>query len=302
MRLLTHLLPGTGIIVVFLMAACSNVEPSATPGIAATAEAMVNEKLAAIIPTPTTQPQLTVAGLPRTPTLAPTPAPTSLPLPTPTLTIREIFDFLDRGILTTEEAAAELKRRDQETLGEGTQPPAATAPTSPTVLPASTPASADARGSAQWISLLESQIHELVNQERRKASLSNLEDDSALAEVARSHSQDMAINDFFNHENLYGQSPSERADAAGYSCVNQGYIGVAENIFTGWQFSAIITFQSTSTKAYFDLDELAKVVVDGWMNSPGHRRNILTERYNKEGIGVGVNPETEAVLVTQNFC
>ena len=302
MRFLRHLLPAAGMIVVFLMAACSSVEPSATPAVAATAEAMVDQKLATIMPTLTTQPQVTVAGLRRTPTITSTTVPTSLPLPTPTLTTREIFDLLDRGVLTAEEAAAALKRRDQETLGEAAQTPAATAPTSPTLLPAFTPVLTDVRGSTQWISQLEAQIHELVNQERRKASLSSLEEDSALADVARSHSQDMTINDFFNHENLNGQSPSERADAAGYSCVNQGYIGIAENIFTGWQFSATITFRSTSTKAYFDLDGLAKVVVDGWMDSPGHRRNILTDRYNKEGIGVGVNPETEAVLVTQNFC
>ena len=107
MRFLRHLLPAAGMIVVFLMAACSSVEPSATPAVAATAEAMVDQKLATIImPTLTTRPQVTVAGLPETPTLTSTTVPTSLPLPTPTLTTREIFDLLDQGVLTAEEAAA----------------------------------------------------------------------------------------------------------------------------------------------------------------------------------------------------
>jgi uncharacterized protein YkwD len=46
--------------------------------------------------------------------------------------------------------------------------------------------------------------------------------------------------------------------------------------------------------------ELAERVVDGWMDSPGHRENILTNQFKGEGIGVYSRPDG-TVFVTQNF-
>ncbi len=47
--------------------------------------------------------------------------------------------------------------------------------------------------------------------------------------------------------------------------------------------------------------ELAELVVDGWMDSSGHRENILKDSYDLEGIGVAID-STEQVYITQNFC
>ena len=55
------------------------------------------------------------------------------------------------------------------------------------------------------------------------------------------------------------------------------------------------------SKDYHSLEELANLVVDGWMDSPGHRENILNSSYDVEGIGVAINDDEE-VYVTQNFC
>ncbi len=258
MRLLEQILPAAGAMVLFLVVACSSVEPSATPAIGATAEAQVRQILETLTPRPTLQDDETARLTlpPQTATLRPSPMPTL-------------------------------------TIATPAQSPAITS------VPTRTP---ESRGGAQWIIQLEAEVHELVNRERLKASLGSLAVDSALADVARRHSQDMATNTFFAHENLIGQDSTDRADAAGYSCVNQGYVGVGENIFQGWLFSAIMTSGSLSIKAYLDLDELAGVVVDGWMDSLSHRLNMLTARYNKEGIGIAINPDTERVLVTQNLC
>lgn len=301
MGLLKQIPLAAGATVLFLMAACSTIEATATPAIDATAKPTIDvteqtqadRKLATLTPRPTPQPEDT--------TTRPTQTAAPLPSPTPTRSIREIFDLLDRGIISEEEAATELNKRKEggSLTATSTQPPSPTPLATPTPVPTQP---SDRRGSAQWVSQLEAEVHELVNEERLKASLNRLAFDSALADVARSHSQDMATNTFFAHDNLNGQSPTDRTDAAGYSCINQGYYGVGENIFKGWLFSAIMTYQSTSTKAYFALDEIAQVVVDGWMNSPGHRKNMLTARYTKEGIGIGINPDTEAVLVTQDLC
>ncbi len=56
--------------------------------------------------------------------------------------------------------------------------------------------------------------------------------------------------------------------------------------------------------AYYDwnsADTLARKVVAGWMHSPGHRKNILTPHWKREGIGVAIGAG-EKVYVTQNFC
>ena len=239
--------------------------------------------------------------------------------PTPTRTIREIFDLFDKGIISEEEAATALNRRK---LGDSNEtiPPPSVRPTAtqipiptqrptPTTLPALTTVptqSPGQRGSPGWINQLETSIHGLVNQERRNFGLNALAHDLDLADVARSHSHDMTIKGFFSHKNLIGQAPKDRADAAGYSCIKQEgnliYTGIAENIFSGWLYSSTTRIGSISIRNYFTLAEIADVVVDGWMNSTGHRQNILTPRYEKEGIGIAINPDTEAVLVTQNFC
>lgn len=48
--------------------------------------------------------------------------------------------------------------------------------------------------------------------------------------------------------------------------------------------------------------EIAISVVKGWMSSPGHRKNILTQTYDAEGIDVAVTLERCEVYITQNFC
>ena len=260
----------------FLTVGCSTVEPSATPAIGATAEAQVRQKLEALTPRPTLQDD-------ETPTLTRPPQTATLrPSPMPTLTNGEIFDLVDRGIMSAEEAAAELSRRRREDSGAVTPTPVATLAQLPAItsVPTRTP---ESRGGAQWIIQLEAVVHELVNQERVKASLGRLAVDSALADVARRHSQDMARNTFFAHENLIGQDSTDRADAAGYSCVNQGYVGVGENIFQGWLFSAIMTSGSLSIKAYRHWDQ------PRYRDGPRHPEPLLmvNEAFHHRPLGLG---------------
>jgi uncharacterized protein YkwD len=47
--------------------------------------------------------------------------------------------------------------------------------------------------------------------------------------------------------------------------------------------------------------KIAESTVHGWMNSQGHRKNILTPRWKSEGIGVAISPD-DKVYITQNFC
>ena len=125
------------------------------------------------------------------------------------------------------------------------------------------------RGSTAWIVALEQRIHELTNQERNTPLLF----DERLAVIARSHSTDMAAYDYFSHTNLAGQSPSDRGAAAGYDC-RKDYgsyytYGLAENIFQAWLYGSYQTLAgAVVSKDYHELEELASLVVDGWMDSP----------------------------------
>jgi uncharacterized protein YkwD len=114
----------------------------------------------------------------------------------------------------------------------------------------------------------------LVNQERQSAGLPALAWDDGAAEVAFQHSLDMDVRGFFDHMNPDGQLPWDRLDAAGIA-----YSSAGENIAYGYT-------SSTS-------------VMNGWMNSQGHRENILRTSFTRIGVGVHVSPSN--VWWTQVF-
>ena len=152
---------------------------------------------------------------------------------------------------------------------------------------------------------IEQLIHALVNIERRRHQLTPLIPDGRLAGLARGHSQDMAANGYFDHQNLFGDGPSERATQQSYSCrkdYGSFYTeGVAENIFQNCLFSSTTWIGPIPVKDYMSKEEIAESTVEGWMQSPGHRRNILEANYDRVGTGVAVSKD-QKVLITQNFC
>jgi uncharacterized protein YkwD len=146
------------------------------------------------------------------------------------------------------------------------------------------------------VTKIEREIHRLINKKRAEHGLSRLSFDTKLREVARYHSQNMAEKQFFDHTAPSGQTMEDRYQKFGYSCrVSSGgnrYLTGAENIaYRGGDI-------------YSSEKELAEFFVDSWMDSPGHRKNILTPAWEKEGIGVAVTEvggDTK-VYATQNFC
>jgi uncharacterized protein YkwD len=154
----------------------------------------------------------------------------------------------------------------------GTAPPVTPSPTpSPTATPtpaATTPppsAPAERRpgqppATDDSITAQENRVVALTNAERAAAGCGELAVDERLRTAARGHSQDMATNDYFSHTSLDGSSPTDRARAAGYPG------GVGENIAMGYR--------------------TPEDVMRGWMNSDGHRRNILNCRYLVIGVGL----------------
>lgn len=152
------------------------------------------------------------------------------------------------------------------------------------------------------IQQLESRIHELINVERRNNGLSELSYSERVATVARGHSIDMAKRNYFSHDSPEGKDHVWRFLKSGVRCEiqigNTIYQG-GENIQQNWLASSF--YAGGVPASYNSLEDLAKQAVEGWMNSPGHRHNILTPYWRQEGIGVGISNNGK-VYLTQNFC
>ncbi|MFO7872337.1 MAG: CAP domain-containing protein [Candidatus Undinarchaeales archaeon] len=154
---------------------------------------------------------------------------------------------------------------------------------------------------------LEFQIHELVNEERIENELDPLEYDEKLAEIARNHSEEMASTHIFSHKNIMGEGPTERGLKANYPCrrdFGDYYTeGLVENIHKNWLCDLWqgTNYEPTTCASWKTQEEIAYEAVEGWMNSEGHRENILSTKVFKEGIGVAIS-QNGAVYTTQNFC
>ncbi|MDQ1293473.1 MAG: hypothetical protein QG608_1354 [Actinomycetota bacterium] len=145
--------------------------------------------------------------------------------------------------------------------------PRPTAPSAPSPSPKPTatrrtPASAPGTPASSAVhNAQESEVLRLVNVERAGSGCGPVTADGLLAQVARAHSKDMAVNKFFDHNSQDGRSPFDRMRAAGYS-----FSTAAENIAAGQQ--------------------TASAVMESWMNSPGHRENILNCGLKELGVGM----------------
>lgn len=94
----------------------------------------------------------------------------------------------------------------------------------------------------------------------------------------------MAAQDYFAHVSPSGEGLGDRLDQAGIDCR-----GWAENI----------AYEYDSGFSAGDAASVADSIVQGWIDSDGHRRNIRGE-YSEEGVGVAVADDT--VYATQMFC
>jgi uncharacterized protein YkwD len=150
---------------------------------------------------------------------------------------------------------------------------------------------------------IERLVHEEINERRSQRGLSRLSYDTELAAIADGHSADMARRDYFAHVGPDGEDFADRYEAAGYRCrVSTGdnrYTTGGENLAQSWWQRPIA---ADGGRVYYDSERaLADGIVDQWMNSTGHRENILTPYWDNEGIGVDITSEGK-VYATQNFC
>lgn len=136
-----------------------------------------------------------------------------------------------------------------------------------------TPRESESSGDPGRETAAEAEVLKLVNQERAQKGCEPVRADTKLADFAGDYSLDMDARDFFSHTTPDGKSPWDRAKAAGI-----GNLG-GENIARG--------------------QANAQSVMDSWMDSPGHRANILNCDYRT--MGVGAHFADGGPWWTQNF-
>jgi len=143
-------------------------------------------------------------------------------------------------------------------------------------------------------------ILKYTNEERQKHGVAPLEWDDQLSTIARRHSQDMVDNNYFSHDNLQGDDPTDRARKYGYP--------LRKNLGGGWYSDGIgenIGKMPTGNVAGIGVvantaDAIARAQVDSWMKSPGHKQNILDPQYSRLGVGVAHDGH-QYYYSTQNF-
>jgi uncharacterized protein YkwD len=108
----------------------------------------------------------------------------------------------------------------------------------------------------------------LLNAERTSRGLTTLKPDRQLQRAALAHGGDMVDHQYFAHEGRDGSQPAERIRAVGYLS-GGGAWRIGENL--AWGTGGLAT---------------PRAIMAAWMNSPGHRANILQPRYRQIGFGV----------------
>ena len=122
---------------------------------------------------------------------------------------------------------------------------------------------------------IEKEVVTLVNQERSKQGLAPLKENVQLSNIARTKSQDMVNKNYFSHTSPTYGSPFDMMKQFGIT-----YTAAGENIAMGQQSAAS--------------------VMSSWMNSPGHRANILSKDFTEIGVGLAKN-NSGTIYWTQEF-
>lgn len=126
-------------------------------------------------------------------------------------------------------------------------------------------------------SSIQAQMLSAVNAERAKVGVAALCTNAKLQSAAQGHSNDMAAKNYMSHKGSDGSKPSKRITNAGYT-----WTAVAENVAAG---QADVT-----------------AVMKSWMNSEGHRKNLLNAKYTQFGMGHAYGSTTTYKNYwTQNF-
>ncbi|HWU11029.1 MAG TPA: CAP domain-containing protein [Streptomyces sp.] len=203
------------------------------------------------------------AGRSAAPSKSPSATPSEKPDKKPSATTSKPVTKTPESAAKTPERTKKPAAQPKKTMSSSpaTRTPAAPKPSPTAPKPSSaTPSSGPAAPASPSAASAQAAVLSLVNQERAAVGCSPVTTSASLTALAQDFSEDMAARGFFGHTDPDGATPWDRAAAAGV----QGLGG--ENIARG--------------------QADAQAVMDAWMNSDGHRANILNCDYKTLGVGV----------------
>jgi len=156
---------------------------------------------------------------------------------------------------------------------------------------------------ADFVPSVENEIYVLVNQERNAQGLPPLVPESRLAIMARQHSKEMAVLNYFSHISPVVGFETLAARAAQAGITDWSLLG--ENIAAAATFFIRppdrITDWSLLGENINEVSGFALDIMALWMDSPGHRANILDNTFTHIGVGIFFDPNDWEYLLTQNF-
>jgi uncharacterized protein YkwD len=146
---------------------------------------------------------------------------------------------------------------------------------------------ADPPPGTRFLAPLEERLVELTNQRRADAGVARLEADPGLERAARAHALDMLARDYMDHVGPDGRDVGDRV-----AILHRRFIGgTGENLA---EHRGIAVAQLAEQAG-----PLAVKIVGGWMDSPGHRKNILEPAYTH--LGLAAAGEGDRLVIVQVF-
>ena len=159
------------------------------------------------------------------------------------------------------------------------------------------------------IQLVEQTVLLLTNEIRKSHGISSFGGNGEIANIAREHSKDMAVRNFFAHNNPDGDDPTARARKAGFSGLirspdGKSRLGLSENIGRVGRYTSFQEIKRDGKMIrrrirWHTEATMARQIVLGFMASVPHRANLLDP--SRAYLGVGVHVHREHVFATQNF-
>ena len=137
---------------------------------------------------------------------------------------------------------------------------------------------------------IEQLVGQLINEERSERGLNSLTWNDREYTPAKQHAENMKENEYVGHTKPSGETMQERYSAICGENANSVFLG---NYIT-W---------NTNQEVYIDSDrDVAEVLMIEWMNSDGHRQNILDRRHESMAVAVSYDENSRAVYAVQVLC
>ena len=146
---------------------------------------------------------------------------------------------------------------------------------------------ADPHPEIRFLAPLEQRLVELTNQRRAEAGIAPLDADPGLERAARAHALDMLARDYMDHVGPDGRDVGDR-------------VAILHRRFIGGTGENLAEHRGIGVAELADqAGPLAVKMVDGWMDSPGHRKNILEPDYTH--VGLAAAGEGDRLVIVQVF-